>query len=88
VSAGQPKLPDEQGINDAMDEISAGVPEGVVGPGSRKRLMTEVETIACFNKHARWSKVRLGAQINPNDPGSCPPIHPTKMKALLKVVCN
>ena len=83
VTAGKPKIPDAQGIQDALLEISEGVSEN--GRRNKKRLMTANEVEACFNKHARFSKVRAGVEINPYDPHSCPPIHKNKMKALKKV---
>jgi hypothetical protein len=90
-SVGQPKLPDEQGIREAIKEISEGVPDtSPRGQGGqraqKKRLMTEYEIEACFNKHARLSKVRAGSKINPYDLEKWPSIAPDRMKELKKVI--
>jgi hypothetical protein len=85
-TVGKPKLPDEKGIHDALEEISEGVTENGRGQKNKKRLMNNEEIEACFNKHARFSKVRAGVNINPFNPLSCPPIHKNKMKLLKNVI--
>jgi hypothetical protein len=75
---GKPTLPDEQGVKDALQEIFEGVADES-GRKDKKRLMTEIEVQACFNKHARLSKVRKGRELDPNDPHSAPPIAHKRM---------
>ena len=93
---GKPKIPDDQGLRDAMHRISEGVGNGgivtfapshlPIDSSTSMRLFNDQEIEACFEFHAMQSRKRSNNSINLLQPELYPKIHAGVMKKLKKVI--